>query len=98
MPPYPIKLLAFFSRQRTLHLNLEVGKDVHVVDKGIVGRVVGVEVGVYIPIREPLGSHVVEVIRSLHEVPDVVEIGIFQLGHLLLQAVERLEVRCRAKR
>ena len=62
----------------------EIREDVHVVDESVVGRIVGVEIGVYVTVREPFGSHVVEMVGGLHETPHIVEVGAFQCRDLLL--------------
>lgn len=77
-----------FRVERLLHFDLEIRKHVHIVDKGIVGRFVRIEIGMYVPVRQPLGRHIIEMIRSLHEVPHVVEIGILQPADLIPQGIQ----------
>lgn len=48
-----LRLLGGFGRlrrERLVHLDDEVREDVHVVDEGVVGRIVGVEVGVHVAV------------------------------------------------
>lgn len=90
--PFPRRRFGLADRrlpvERLLHFDLEIRKHVHIVDKGIVGRFVRIEIGMYVPVRQPLGRHIIEMIRSLHEVPHVVEIGILQPGDLIPQGIQ----------
>ena len=50
----PLFCLCGLCRHSLVQFDDEIREDVHVVDESVVGRIVGVEIGVYVTVREPL--------------------------------------------
>lgn len=65
----------------------KVTQDIHVIDKCIVRGIVGTEVSVNISIREEFGTHIIEVIRSLKEIPISLDLLIIDGIHQFFQLI-----------
>ena len=80
-------LLAFHGLQPSSHCQLQVRQSVHVEDIGVVRRLVGGEVLVYVTIREELGAHVVEVVRSGEPSPGAQKVRVPSLLYIRFQGL-----------